>query len=282
MKYASLGLALVAFAVGLSSFAAPKSGPRKAPASRRAAPPSKPAPKPAPKPSPPSEPEAPARPTRPPARLPSPIEMSRVKVEIGPEHLRVTSDIVLSRGDWAGDELRFHVAYGAPAVPLAFEAWLCSAQAGESSPETCIPLPHATAVRAAPDAAFILGPSAMAGEEIELSHEALSSFFTDAVSTSRAVLRLRTLRALPSESASGEREVLIRLDREGKKPRPPASLEVEAVDGATLRKVQARLCGPEGADEHLPILSTAPDKPSVHSPIPRREVQGDLCVRFTL
>lgn len=260
-----VGFTLAAITLGFAglALAAPKSKARKpAPAPEAAAP------------------EAASRPPRPPARLPSPIDGGRIHLEISPEHLRITSDIVFIQGEWAGDDFRVHVAYGAPAVPLAFEAWLCNPSNDEMREvaESCVPLPHATAVRAAPDAAFVFGPATMAGEEIEIAAEALGSLF--GADRSAAILRLRTLRALPTASATGEREVLIRLGRGHVKAQAISSLEIEATEGATLGRVEARLCGPEAKNELLPLSSKASGGPGAKSLVAQRTGREDLCVRF--
>lgn len=240
-----------------------------APSSKRS-PPARKTTKPSSKPSPPP---------KPPSRLPGPIEIGRVHIEVGPERVRITSDITFARGAWEHDDLRVHAAYGAPGVPLAFEASLCSTPKTERVAPlsaSCLPLPHETTYRAPSDAAFVVGPAVMAGETVELASEALASLFS--VDESQATLRLRQIRPLPAAAASGEREVLIRLGQARGVPYRVGSIEIAASEGVVLRHIEARLCGTE--IEVLPVASTASGGAAVTTPVVPRTGHEDLCVRF--
>lgn len=224
----------------------------------------------------PNQPEtkAPSPPPSPPRHIPGPIEITRVQVEVSPERVRITSDLSFSRGEWKEGDLRVHVAYGAPGVPLAFEAQLCA-----SDPDAaCSPLPHATEYRAPSDAAFVIGPPVMAGETIDLPSAELAKVLADG---SQATLRLRQLRALPAEGASG-REVLVRLGEHRGVPYPLGSVIVTGMDGVTLSHVEARLCGVDVEPREIAIVGMKSTGAGAPLSIARREGREDLCVRFKM
>lgn len=222
------------------------------------------------KPSPPPSPPAP-----PPAHIPHPIEMARVHVEVAADRVLVTSELRLTRGEWEKGDLRVHVAYGAPGVPLAFEAWLCAV----SDPADCTSLPHATSYRAPSDAAFVIGPAIMAGETVELASSALEAAFGD---EGKALLRLRQLRPLPAAGASDIRELLIRLGEARGVPYPLGSVEVRGVDGSAPSFAEARFCGVDVEPREILVLGSPTTGGGIPPKLARRDGHEDLCVRFSM
>lgn len=242
--------------------------------------------KPAPKRRPPARkkakpPEArPAPPPPPPSKIPDPIEIARVHVEVAPDRVLVTTDVLLGRGQWDGEPLRVHVAYGAPGVPLAFEAHLCAAPyLKEGDVVSCAPMPHEVSYRAPSDSAFVLGPSRMAGETIELERAALASAFGDG---DEAILRLRQLRPLPTSGDSGDRELLIRLGESRGLAYPLGKIELTALEGAVVSEIDARLCGVDVEAKKLAVEHPASSGPGIPPKLARREGHEDLCVRFKM
>lgn len=243
-----------------------KSPPKRAPARPKAKPRKATEPPPAPPPAPPSN-------------IPDLIEIARVHVEVAPDRVLVTSDFALGRGEWQDEALRVHVAYGAPGLPLAFEAHLCASLLKDGAPPSCSPLPHALAYRAPSDAAFVIGPARMAGQAVELAPEALVSAFGEG---DVATLRIRQLRPLPIAGDAENRELLIRLGESRGSPYPLGKIEVGTIDGATISEVDARLCGVDVEAKELSVTSATPSTAGIPPKLVRREGHEDLCVRFKL
>lgn len=226
----------------------------------------------------PSKTNKPADPPRkPPSKLPAPIEIDRIHVEVAEDRVLVTSEIALGKGDWAGEDLRAHVAYGAPGMPLAFEAHLCPPRPEQGEPE-CQPLPNEFARSAPSDAAFVIGPAKMAGQTIELESQKLADLFAQ---HSHAMLRLRQLRPMPIASASGHREILIRLGAMRGRPYRLGSIEI-AGQGIAIADADARLCGPDVTPTELSLVRGGAASKGVPPRILERAGNEDLCLRFRL
>lgn len=213
-------------------------------------------------------PPPPPPPPKPPRHIPHPIEIAQIDVEIAAERALITSELHLSRGRWKDEDLRVHVAYGAPGAPLAFEAWLCKTP----SDEACVALSRETSYRAPSDAAFVIGPQIMAGETIEIPAAALSDAFDG---SDKAIVKLRQLRPLPEAGASGDRELLIRLGQARKRPYPLGSIDIRGQEGISIHQAEARLCGVDVEERTFPL---SPELASISS-MPRKGHE-DLCIRF--
>lgn len=287
MRRKSLPALVIAFGLPAFALAAPSARPRgstppsassptpaKGSTSKASAPSQKRRKLPAPKPAGP--------PPSPPSRIVGPIELLRIHVEVAPERVLVTTDLGFARGEWEAGDLRVHVAYGAPGVPLAFEASICARVPGPivaADPDTCISLPHAIAYRAPSDVAFVLGPPMMAGETIELSGEALDAALSHG---SHAILRLRQLRPLPESGASGMRELLLRLGEVRGKPYRLGAIAVTGIESAKLSEIEASLCGIDVEPKKLPILSESSQAKQGDPSATERKGHEDLCVRFKM
>lgn len=224
-----------------------------------------------------SKPKTPA-PKPPPSKLPGPIEIAKVHVEVGGDRVLVTSDIAFDKGEWEGGDLRAHVAYGAPGVPLAFEAHLCAPDDGDDEAE-CSPLPHEIARTAPSDAAFVIGPRKMAGQTIELEEKKLAALFAQ---HPRAILRLRQLRPMPIASATGHREILIRLGELRGAPHSLGGIEIESNGELAIAEADARLCGMDVEPTEIAVVRKGAVMQGVPPRLVHRSGHEDLCLRFRL
>lgn len=214
-------------------------------------------------------------PRKPPSKLPGPIEIDRIHVEVAEDRVLVTSEIALDKGEWDGEDLRAHVAYGAPGVPLAFEAHLCGPRPEQGEP-ACLPLAHEFARSAPSDAAFVIGPAKMAGQVVELEGQKLATLFAQ---HPRVVLRLRQLRPMPIAGASGHREILVRLGTLRGKPYRIGSVEVVGKE-VVMADADARLCGLDVTPTELSLLRGGVASKGVPPRLLERVGNEDLCLRF--
>lgn len=224
-----------------------------------------------------SKPKA-AAPKPPPSKLPGPIQIARVQVEVAEDRVLVTSEIGFGKGEWEKGDLRAHIAYGAPGVPLAFEAHLCAPAEGEGEPE-CRPLPHEISRTAPSDTAFVIGPAKMAGQTVELAEEALAWIFAE---HPEAILRLRQLRPMPIAGASGHRELLVRLGQLRGAPHPLGRIEIAGKDGIAIADADARLCGMDVAPTEISVSRNGVPTKGVPPRLVHRSGHEDLCLRFRL
>lgn len=217
----------------------------------------------------------PATPKAPPTKLPGPIEIARVHVEVAEDGVLVTSEIALGKGEWEDGDLRAHAAYGAPGIPLAFEAHLCAPREDGSEPE-CRPLPHEFSRAAPSDAAFVIGPAKMAGETIELDEKGLAAIFAE---HPHAILRLRQLRSMPIADGTWHREILVRLGASRGTPHRLGSIEIEG-KGLVVNSADARLCGHDVKPTEIAVVRGGVASKGVPPRLLDRAGNEDLCVRF--
>lgn len=189
----------------------------------------------------------------------------------------VTTSLIFGRDGWQGDPLEAFIAYGAPAIPAAFEAALLPLQPGE-----LLPAPEASehklrtrhAKQRPSHASFWLGPPSAAGQIVTMPTEALTAAFAP---STYASLRLRTVYDLP-HSAYG-RSLLIRISQPGEQPPPLGVVTVRLEDKDTLR-ARVTLCTLDGAETEL-VVSGWPHHAGATAPprAPRRP-DDELCVRI--
>ncbi len=227
---------------------------------------------------------APAKAPKPPPPLSMLPSVARVSITTHREVLSVTEDVLLPRGEWNGEPLRFHVAFGAPG-PRALDAHLVPVDDGELAPredELGQVLPIERVSRRPADAHALLGRETMAGVVVSLSSDAIR------VALSRgnmAVLRLRTLLDASGRDASGAASVVVRLGALRGIPLTLGRITVDAASPAKLARVEARLCGPDADPYPLAVggqdrVSVA-DRARVIAPVLSvRHATDDLCVRL--
>ena len=249
-------------------------GSRSAPA----APPARTAPKPAAKPAPAPPPLAPL------AILPS---IARVKVTSHGSAVSVVEEVNLPRGEWRGETLRFHVAFGAPG-PRAIDAHLVALGDGELEPEDDDegePLAVERVARRPPSAHPLLGRETMAGVVVTLPGDVLAKAFTKG---NMATLRIRTLADATEPDATGASSVVVRLGASRGTPLTLGRITASAAAPApAIVRAEAKLCGPE-ADPHplavgivpRPAESDPQQQPTIAPVLSVRHASDDLCVRL--
>lgn len=212
------------------------------------------------------------------ALLPS---IARVKVTSHGNAVSVIEEINLPRGEWAGDTLRFHVAFGAPG-PRAIDAHLVAVGDGELEAEDDDrgeSLPTERVPRRPNNAYALLGAETMAGVVVTLSADSLRKAFARG---NMASLRIRSLMDA-TEDASGALGVVVRLGASRGTPLTLGRLLATSSERPVVR-AEAKLCGPE-ADPHplaietIPRLATATRGSAIAPVLSVRHASDDLCVR---
>ncbi|MBX3225485.1 MAG: hypothetical protein KF795_33575 [Labilithrix sp.] len=242
----------------------------KPPASRPAKPAGKPAPAPPVKRAPP-----------PLAILPS---VARVKITSHGKVLSVLEEVNLPRGEWKGEALRFHVAFGAPG-PRAIDARLVALGDGELEPpddDDGEALATERVHRRPEDAYALLGRETMAGIVVTLGADALARALSRG---NMASLRIRSL-VDTIEDASGASTLVVRLGASRGTPLTLGRIvAASATPSRPLARVEARLCGPD-ADPHplavamIPRPSDAERQTTIAPVLSVRHATDDLCVRL--
>jgi hypothetical protein len=225
--------------------------------------------KPAMKPAPPLPRPPPLAPL---AMTPS---VGRVKVGVHGGALVVVEEVTLPRGEWKGEALAFHVAFGAPGAPKAIDAHLVPIGDGALEADDDAagePLQTDRVPRRPPTAHPLLGRDAQAGVVVHLGKDALEHAFAPA---GMAALRIRSVLEVPELDPQGARSVLVRLG---------ALALGRIVVTSKVARAEAHLCGPE-ADAHALSLSPhAPAPTNGERPLPPiiapRHASDDLCVRL--
>lgn len=230
---------------------------------------------------PPAKP-TPARPTTPPkpyvpavtAPLPVLPSIARVKVTAAAGTVSVIEEVNLPRGEWKGETLRFHVAFGAPG-PRAIDAHLVAVGDGSLEPddgEAGDALPTERVPRRPPSAYALLGKEAMAGIVVTVKPDAMTRALA---SGNMAALRIRSV-ADATVDASGATSAVIRLGSARGTP-----LTLGRIMTGPASRAEAELCGPE-ADAH-PLAIAVPGKPrqpdAIAPVLSTRHASDDLCVR---
>jgi hypothetical protein len=219
-------------------------------------------------------------------RWPMLPSVSRVHVDVMREHLVVTRDVTLPRGDFKDGDLAFHVAFGAT-VPFAMDAHLLPVADGQLTADRDARGEPLSLERTRRASLSLFGTHEMAGVNVLLPH---ASFVRALSPGNMAVLRLRELRRLPPPGPDGVREILVRLGVANGNPLTLARVEVQRGEGAgDVTGVSARLCGKEA--DSLPLYVAreggatggGAEEPNAIAPVlATRHASDDLCVRFKL
>jgi hypothetical protein len=217
--------------------------------------------------------------------------LPQVRIDAAHDHAVVRLDVNLPRGEWQAGDLDLFAAFGAPGAPRALDARLFSIQPPllEPARDDVGEVVSVEAVNRRPARAFaLLGRSQMTGVVLHVREAA----FRRATAGGRtARLRIRFLHALPPETAAG-REVVVRLGSEGGAPLSLDEIVVGSTEvGRSIRRAEARLCGPEADPYPLAASLDAPPGPPVEPTTLRtpgviapslavRHLGDDLCIRF--
>ena len=224
---------------------------------------------------PPAKPAPPKAPYVPPVVAPLPIlpSIARVKVTATGGTIAVIEEVNLPRGDWKGETLRFHIAFGAPG-PRAVDAHLVPVGDGALEPddaETGEALPTSPVPRRPPSAYPLLGRDAMAGIVITVKPDAMTKALA---SGNMAALRIRSI-SDATVDASGAASAVVRLGSARGTP-----LTLGRIQTGPATRAEAHLCGPD-ADPH-PLAITVPGKPrtpdAIAPVLSTRHGSDDLCV----
>lgn len=217
--------------------------------------------------------------------LPLLPSVPRVKITTHGSAIAIVQEVNLPRGDWKGQPLRFHVAFGAPG-PRAIDAHLVPVADGSLEPDDT-ELGEAVVTDRVPrrsDPTYpLLGRETMAGVAIALRPDQLTRAFARG---NMAALRVRSLVDAPEVDPTGATSIVVRL---GVSRGTPLTLGRIVADAAprtpALSKVEARLCGPD-ADPHPLAVGTPPfarpagDTTAIAPVLAVRHPTDDLCVRL--
>jgi hypothetical protein len=224
-----------------------------------------------------------------PPPLPMLPSVARARVEVAHDHVVTIEDVDLPRSGWRFGDLDLFVAFGAPGAPLALDARLLAVADGALEPgetEAGERVPFEQVTHRPATARELLGRSQMAGVVI---HVPDASFRRAVARGGMAVLRLRSLLALPDEDARTGREVVLRLGAWQGTPLTLGKVQVASVDASVrLSGAAAHLCGPEADPWPLTVSVSPPVWPAPAPPSPApiapvlavRNGTDDLCVRF--
>jgi hypothetical protein len=214
-----------------------------------------------------------------------------IRLEVARDHVLVSTDVVLHRGDWTSGDMDGFVSFGAPGVPRAIDARLYrgDGEAPAAEPEGGFtPLRVERAYRRGAPARLLLGTSTMAGALLHMP----AAVFDHATRESGASrLRVRTLMDAPPLDLTAGREVVVRLGQNRGEPDALETIEVVAADPSlTIVRAEAHLCGPD-ADPHPLAVRVVPAIPTPRLPqagasdpvapgLSIRHASDDLCVRY--
>ena len=214
----------------------------------------------------------------PPARIPSPISISRVRLDVSGSRVLTTTDIMLPAARQPFETLDVHVASGGPGAPLGFDAQLLEIPKGYlSAPLHAVGTKLSTVLdyHSPSYAAFCVGRPEMAGNVVHMPASVLADVLRG---TGQATLRLREVRDLPVAMADGTREVLVRLGAVRASPFVLGTVEVASNTSAA--RMQARFCGVHRVDAELFVAGAPTMTGAVAPPLAPRSPNDDLCVRF--
>jgi hypothetical protein len=230
----------------------------------------------APPPKHPAAPKAPPpKPAKPLAMLPS---VGRVTLELRGDQIVVTEDIALPRGDYKSGDLELYVAFGAPGVPQAVDAHLLPVEDGELGADpsgagdrlTVDFVPHAPV-----SANALVGSASMAGFVVHLRE---ATFVKALAPGNMAMLRIRSLLAMPALDHAGSRSVIVRLGAPTKEPMPIGRIEIDPKK-SSLEAATAQLCGPDAESYPLTVWKLGATPVRMESKEPRAPIAPVLAVR---
>jgi len=219
----------------------------------------------------------------PPSLAPLPMlpSVARVKVTAHANMTVVVEEVNLPRGEWKGEALDLHVAFGAPGPPRAIDVHLVPVDDGALEPDDDAvgeSVPFDRVPRRPATAHPLLGREAMAGIVLHLRPESMKKALAPG---NMAALRIRT--AVEGSDADG---VVVRLGASRGTPLTLGRIVVGAGTGApVVARAEARLCGPD-ADGHLLAVSpkAAHSADAGEAPVAPvlavRHPSDDLCVRL--
>jgi len=231
--------------------------------------------------APPPKAPPPAPPPPPLAILPSIARVKIASLGVGTS-VALTTEVSLPRGDWKGEALNFHVAYGAPA-PRAIDAHLVPVGDGQLEPEDdevgeSLTVDHTP--RRAGSAHLLLGREIMTGVLVKIPPNVMTKALARG---NMASLRIRSVVEATSADAMGASSIVVRLGTT--KSAVPLTLGRIVTAGAPITKIDARLCGPD-ADPHalavggLPKQPPSAEAPPIAPVLAVRHATDDLCLRF--
>lgn len=240
----------------------------------------------------------------PPASLP-PLPMlpsvARVKVTSHGSAISVVQEVNLPRGDWKGEALSFHIAFGAPG-PRAIDVHLVSVGDGSLEPDDDDVgelLPAERVPRRPANAHALVGRETMAGIVVQVP----PASFTKALARGNmAALRIRSVVEATGPDASGASSVVVRLGSARSAPLTLGRIVATSIAPAPpLAHVEARLCG-QDADPHPLAVRMVPkpaqseasegegsstggartpqNEPAIAPVLAVRHATDDLCVRL--
>jgi hypothetical protein len=218
-----------------------------------------------------------------PAPLPMLPSVARVALTSHGSSVTIVQDILLPRGEWKGEALRFHVAYGAPG-PRAVDVRLVPVDDGALEPAENEPgevLATEKVARRSANAHPLLGRETMAGIVVAIPPAAL----TKALGRSQmAALRVRSLVDAAAPDASGAQSVLVRLGASRGTPLALGRIVSGFAPGTPpVTKIEANLCGPDA--DAQPLAAHIAGAPRVRASgiapiLAVRHASDDLCLRF--
>ena len=219
-----------------------------------------------------------APPKPPPARIPSPVAISRVRLDVARGRVLTTTDLMLPAGRQPFGDLDVHVAYGGPGVPLAVDAQLIETPSGFLSAPlastgaklTVVPSTHAPS-----HAAFCVGRCEMAGSLVHIPAAVLVERHK---ASGQATLRIREMRELGPPLANGTREVLVRLGAIRSRPLVLGTIEIASDE--PIARTEARYCGVQLGEVPLFVSGGSEIGGAIAPPLSSRSAHDDLCVRF--
>jgi len=208
-----------------------------------------------------------------------------VKVVSHGNAIAVIQDVNLPRGEWKGETLRFHVAFGAPG-PRAIDAHLVGLGDGELEPADD-EMGEVLAVERVPrrpsSAHPLLGRETMAGIVVTVPAAALVKALARG---NMATLRIRSVVDATEPDAAGASSVVVRLGASRGTPLTLGRITATAAASAPpLVRAEAKLCGAE-ADPHPLAVGIVPrpaqgDRQGTIAPVLAvRHPSDDLCVRL--
>jgi hypothetical protein len=240
--------------------------------------------------NPPPKPQTPHAPAPPHFARPIPMlpSVSRVRVEVAPDHVVQTEEVSLPRGDWRSGSLDLYVAFGSPGTPSAVDARLVVVPEGASEArweDAGEPVGVEPATRQGSGSQLLLGRPAMAGFVVRLKDADLRRAYA---SGDLAALRLRSLLGPPATDADGARGVVVRLGIHGGTPLALGRVQVVSADSSVhVARAEAHLCGPEADPWPLavsilprPSAEVRPPTPPIAPLMAVRHSTDDLCVRW--
>jgi len=209
--------------------------------------------------------------------------IARVKVtHHGGKTYSVIHEINLPRGEWKGELLRFHIAFGAPG-PRAVDAHLVAVgdgaleaeddEAGEVLTTERVP-------RRPTNAHSLLGRDTMAGVVVTIKGESLTKALARG---EMASLRIRSVVEATEPDATGATSLVVRLGASRGTPLTLGRIVALSVPPTTpLVRAAANLCGTE-ADPHPLAVGRVPKQSGEAAIAPVLAVRhptDDLCLRL--